>query len=271
MDLPLLYTNRSPEDKSFIREVCNDIIKEPIAGKPESSEFCGIYVDGRLRDVNCLEDYSSLYSFKRFSTYNYPIYVFLANPDNFLNNNYDLIKKWRINIVKIDPIKDLEGYTNFCVKELYNLLPNNIRWGVTLQADAMILKNNWEMEIIKNNFTYVGSPWKHAPSIEYQDIKGNWHDFSYPVRMGNGGFSVRDIKFFKDKFNEYKNWKLREKFAPNDKIPPEDLLASVLATHLNGNVPTVEQANSFCCDPLTKEMWDNKTHKFGFHYFSAKL
>lgn len=272
--MKLLYNNRSNSDQEFIKYVCNNILASfklsDIYGKSTDDTFCGIYIEGRNREINCLEDIASLASFKAFSKYNYPIFCFIHNDNNFFNKTGDLLnnllKSWRIKIIKIPAINSLDEYTNFCVKELYHLIPKNIQYAVTLQPDAMLLKSSWEDEVLKNNWVYIGSPWQHAPAIEYLDIDEKWKDFLGPVRIGNGGFSVRNIDFCRAASTYYGKMRLREKHTES-KIPPEDLFYSVLAKYLTINNPRIEQADNFCCDPLTPEKYKSGKY-FGFHYFS---
>lgn len=263
----LLYENRSVQDQKFIRKVCNYILDQPIEEKEKSDQFCGIYVEGRDRDINTSEDFASLYSFKCFSRYDYPIYVFCRSNKNWMNGDFATIS--RVNFIQIPPLNSLDEYTNFCTKELYHKISKDIKYAVTLQPDAALLRNGWEDEFLKNNWVYLGSPWTHAPSIEYQDNDGEWKDFLGPVRVGNGGFSIRDVNFCRAASIYYGNYKLREKFAPNNKIPPEDLFYSTIAKYLDGNMPTVEQASQFCCDPLTPEIFNSNNKPFGFHYYSS--
>lgn len=269
--MKMLYSNRSKSDQAFINKVCHDIISPSLEDKPDKKDsdiFCGIFIEGRDREINTLEDLASLYSFKKFSKYNYPIYCFIQSNINFLGGDYHWLKENRINLIQINPINSLDEYTNFCIRELYNKLPNNIKWGVTLQPDAMLLKEGWEDIVMQNDWVYIGSPWGHIPAIEifnYDDCK--WDDFFRPVRIGNGGFSIRKIDFCRAASRYYGDCKLREKFAPNNKVPPEDLFYSVVANNLTIGVPTVEQANEFCCDPLTPEKYNSNNKPFGFHYF----
>lgn len=265
----MLYENRPQKDKDFITKVCNFILSQNNTEKQDSNIFCGIYIEGRDREINTLEDITALHSFKVFSKFNYPIYYFINNDSNFIEEiEYEgYIKNGcRIEIIKIPPINSLDEYTNFCVKDLYNFIPKDYKYVVHLQPDAMLLKSGWEEVILNKNWAYIGSPWQHSPAIEYQDNNGNWRDFMNPVRVGNGGFSIRRLDFCRAASNCYKDLRIREKYAPNNKIPPEDLFFSVLAYP---DVPTIQEANKFCCDPLTPEIFNSSNIPFGFHYFKS--
>jgi hypothetical protein len=132
--MDLLYKNRSQEDQEFIKYVCNDILSNPYEDKSPSTLFAGVFIDGRNREINCLEDYACFHSFSIFSEYSYPIYVFVHNVNNFLDNNQELIKKYNIQLFKIKELRSLEEYSSFCIRQLYNFLPQSIENIITLQS-----------------------------------------------------------------------------------------------------------------------------------------
>ena len=72
-----------------------------------------------------------IHSFYVFSEYSYPIYVFINNTKNFLNNREDLIKKYNIIINQI-PALSHDEYSDFCIKKLYFLIPENIKHIITI-------------------------------------------------------------------------------------------------------------------------------------------
>jgi hypothetical protein len=265
--MELLYKNRSQEDQDFIKYVCNDILSNPYQNKPSSTLFAGVFIDGRNREINSLEDYACFHSFSIFSEYSYPIYVFVHNVDNFLDNNQDLIKKYNIQLFKIKELRSLEEYSSFCIRQLYTFLPRSIENIITLQPDAMLIKSGYEKYLLDNDFIYIGAPWLHAPAIEFFGEDDRWHDFFNSVRIGNGGMSYRKASFCRQASEVYGNFILREKFAENNKKPQEDLFFAVLA-NLYKNTPTIEQARKFSIDPLDKIDYNNKT-SYAFHYFSA--
>ena len=263
----LLYTNRSQKDQDFIKYVCNDLLLINPKNKITNNLFAAIFIEGRDRFINSLEDHACFHSFYAFSEYAYPIYAFVNNTENFLNNNQDLIEKYNIKIIKINGLNSLEEYSNFYIKDLFLQIPNEIEHIITLQPDAMLIKQGYEEYLLNNNFIYVGAPWLHMPAIEIYD-DNQWKQFLNPVRIGNGGFSYRKSSFCKWASSNFGQRVFREKFAPDNKKPQEDLFFSVIANYFTENMPTIEQASKFAIDPLDKIDYDNKT-SFGFHYFSA--
>lgn len=265
--MELLYKNRTNVDQNFIKYVCNDILSLKSKPKNSSNLFAGIFVDGRNREINKLEDYACFHSFYTFSEYSYPIYAFVYNTKSFLNDNLELIEKYNIKINKIEQLNSLEEYSKFYINNVYFNLPKEIEHTITLQPDAMLMKSGYEEYLLNNNFIYVGSPWLHMPAMEiyHENI---WKQFLSPVRIGNGGFSYRKASFCKWASENFSNFIFREKFADNDKKPQEDLFFSVIANYFKENIPTIEEASKFSIDPLDEIDYNNKT-SFGFHYFSA--
>ena len=262
----LLYQNRGSEDQAFIKFVCEDVLSQVCKNKAKNNSFAGIFVDGRNREINSLEDFACFHSFYTYSEYAYPIFVFVKNTKNFLNNNLELIDKYNIQISEISALDSLEKYSDFCINELYFKIPYEIENLITLQPDGMLMKNGYEEYVLKNNFTYVGSPWLHSPAIEVF-MGGSWHPFFLPTRVGNGGLSYRKASFCRQASSKFGDLILRERFAEGCKKPPEDLFYSVVANALGGTL-NVEQAKKFSIDPLDKIDYNNKA-SYAFHYFSA--
>jgi hypothetical protein len=265
--MELLYKNRSEQDQEFIKYVCMDILSNPCKEKARSNLFCGIFIDGRNREINNMEDYACFHSFSTFSEYSYPIFAFVNNTNNFLDNNAFLIDKYNIKIIKINELNSLEAYSIFCIRELYFNIPQEIEHIITLQPDAMIIKEGYESYLLNKNFVYIGAPWLHSPAIEYLDKDNAWQPFFQPTSIGNGGMSYRRASFCRWASQNFARLILREKFAQDNKKPQEDLFFSVIA-NLVSDKPTRDEARIFSIDPLDKIDYNNKT-SYAFHYFSA--
>jgi hypothetical protein len=263
--MELLYKNRNPEDKKFIELVCNSILVQNILLQPYSDDFAFIFIEGRNREINCMEDWAALKSTKVFSSKNYPIFCFVNNPKNFLNGRENLINNWRINLIKIDSLNSLNEYSEFCIKKLYFMLPDNIENVVTISPDSMLIKNGWEDKV--KNYDYIGAPWLHAPSIEIYD-KNEWRQFTNPIRVGNGGGSFRKASFCRYASMSFSDLKLRER-GTESKYPTEDLYFSSIIKYLVGKIPSPEEAQRIVIDPMDYEDFINKS-SYMFHYFSYK-
>lgn len=261
----LLNNKRDRENIDFINYVCFDILKKEKTDASFSTEFAAVFVDGRDREINCLEDFACFHSFYTFSKFSYPIYVFINNTNNFLNGRVDLIKKYNIIINKIPPIVSHDEYSNFCIKNLYFLIPENIKHIITIQPDGMLMKKGYEEYILNKRFPYIGSPWLHSPSVDILNSNNQWIPYFKNTQVGNGGLSYRNTDFCREASKRFSQLTLRERFTEN-KTPPEDLFFSVIANHFFGT-PSVNEARQFSIDPLDKDDYNNKV-SFGFHYFS---
>lgn len=260
--MKFLFENRPIQDKIVIGKICFDILSQDIGNKELSEEFCGIWVEGRNREVNFIEDLASIKSFYLYSEKLYPMLVFCHNDNNFLQG-LD-IKNLPIQVIKIPEINTHKGYSDFCKFELPFLIPNKYQRLLYLQADAFLIKNGWELYINSLNVDYIGSPWLHYPTVElYQG--GEWcrHMFLSPSRVGNGAISYRTLNNMKRISERYVNLMLRE-YGTQDKEPSEDLFFSSL-TQLSGNLATLKEAQKFVADPLTLELYNNKS-VFGGHF-----
>jgi hypothetical protein len=78
----LLYTNRSQKDQDFIKYVCNDLLLINPKNKITNNLFAAIFIEGRNRFINSLEDYACFHSFHTFSEYAYqhPMAWDILNP-----------------------------------------------------------------------------------------------------------------------------------------------------------------------------------------------
>jgi len=263
--MDLLHNKRSSQDIDFIKYVCYDILKKDKPDANKSTEFAGVFVDGRNREINTLEDFASFHSFHVFSEYSYPIYVFVNNINNFLNGEEDLIKKYNIIIKKI-PVLSHDEYSDFSIKDLYFLIPENIKHIITIHSDGMLMKGGYEKYVLNKKFAYIGSPWLHSPSIDILNSNNEWLPFFKNTRIGNGGFSYRNTDFCREASKRFSKFHLRERHTENKK-PPEDLFFATIANHFF-NSPSVEEAKIFSIDPLDEKDYNNKA-SFGFHYFNG--
>ncbi len=267
----LLYNQKPIEDKFLIYHIGTPIINAEldIENKTKSDEFCGVFVEGRNREVNCFEDFMTLKSFKLYSEYNYPIFVFLNNSKNFLNNNHWLINKWRINVIKIPEITNLQDFSRFCIQQLFFKIPNYIENVLTLQPDGLLLKSGWEKYIKDNNFDLIGAHWQHRTTLEVKTNNGWQRMLFNPVYGCNCGFSFRKapkMRLISTKFN---NYTLRQ---INDDNLSEDSYFSYLGFGSGlCKLPTLKECDQFSKDPITLDIYNDKNNlPFGGHYFKLK-
>ncbi len=277
--MKLLYQNKSDEDKKLIVEVCESILSQPLKELEYSNEFAFIFVDGRASvDFDTLEIHAMFHSCRSFSQKKYPIFCFVNNIDGLLYNK-ELIK-YDLTVIKILEINSLEDYSNFCIKELYFKLPENINNVVTIQADGFLLKSGWEDWINQNKLDWCSSHWKHYARIEAyipelslsrpEKLEYTWRTITKPTAIGNGGFSFRRVNIMKDISNLFSRVKLREFGRSDDRYPMEDLFfTGFMNLFDNYEIPTLKQCDEFSKDPLTRKDWDNKTYGFGYHFIKS--
>ena len=87
----------------------------------------------------------------------------------------DMDLGYKIQVIKILPIKSKEEYSRFVVKELYKYI--NTEFCLVIQHDGYVLNgNSWSDDFY--NYDYIGAPWL------YTDGRN----------VGNGGFSLRSFR-----------------------------------------------------------------------------
>ena len=258
--MKFLFENRPIEDKIVLGKICFDILSQPIEDKQFSQEYCGIWIDGRNRTLNSIEDLASIKSFYLYSARKYPMLVFCYNTDKFLEG-LD-ISNLPIQIVKIDEINTHKGYSDFCKKELPFKIPIEYEKLLFLQTDSFLIKNGWEDYLNSIDVDYLGSPWLHTPMINIKDETG-WNMIPRPIQVGNGAISFRRLSRMRQISELFSKHELRE-HGTLDKEPAEDLFYAFFI-QFYGKLATVEEASRFCADPLTLEIYNNKS-VFGGHF-----
>lgn len=268
--MEFLSKNKNSEDLFILGKICFDILSTEFSKdnlftcqKPPSDDFCGIYYEGRNRQINSIEDFAVIKSFKLYSEYNYPMLVFCNNDSNFLGGKIDTITN-RITIIKVPEANTHDEYSQFFIRDLFNLIPDRYENLLFHHPDGFLIKSGWERYVTGGKFDYIGSPWLHSPSIDAV-VNGEWMDIKLPpVTVGNGGFSFRKRSSCLNISIMYSNYRLRERFRDDNRPPPEDLFYSFF---LNGNgykVANIAEAKNFSIDPITLEEYNRKI-SFGFH------
>ncbi len=263
------YINRTIEDKSVMGRICFDILNQEEEQKTESDEFCGVFIEGRDRPITSFEDFASFKAFFLFSQYSYPVFLFLnENVAEVLTP--ELVKKYRINIVKIKPLENLFQYSDFCINQLFKLIPEKFENILTFQPDGFLIKPGWEKFVTDNNFSYIGAAWRHWGGVMVERNK-EWHVFNEKrTNMANGAVSFRKrSKMLKAtnllKKSHLKSEEIIEMGNADYKPALEDLFYSYfLFCVLGEKPPTVEQCNQFVTDPCDWQDYSNKI-SFGVH------
>ena len=265
-----LYNSRPFEDTLALRYICHDILTQELSqdslwkcDKEHSNDFTFIFVDGREHNYTQIEYLAAFKSTKLFSNKNYKILAFVPNTTNFLDNRVDL-DNWRIEFIKIDPIRSHNEYSDFCLKWFPWMVPNSCSNLIFFQSDGFLISPGFENHLFDKNYGFLGSPWLHRPNIEFLDNDNLWKRFTTSIYQGNGGFSFRRLELMKQVSQLHNQHKFRE-YGTLDKSPPEDLMNSVISTLGNYNIPTIEEAQKFSQDPITLENYKLRT-SFGGHF-----
>ena len=102
-------------------------------------------------------------------------------------------------VIKIPKIKTVEGYSDFMIKKLDNYV--DTEFALIFQYDGFILNPEaWEDSFLK--YDYIGAPWYHLG----------------PLRVGNGGFSLRSKRLL--------SWLAKNWHQIKKRIHPEDVYIS---------------------------------------------
>ena len=262
-----LFNHWEKSDQNVMQYICNDVINTEldIKNKKESNDFCGVIIDGRDRNWNTIEDYCAIKSFKLFSEYNYPIFVFLHNNANFLNNEFSLLDSWRLNLIEISQLNSLDKYTNFMIKELFFRIPEKFENILIFQSDSGLIKSGWEKFILDNKIDLIGAHFQHQPSVEVL-YNNQWQNIlNFRTQFCNGGFTFRKASLCRKVSKEFGFLNHREFSAPNNKKCQEDLWFSYFLYGIGlAKIPTLEQACFFSRDPIDLNTYLNKK-SYGFH------
>ena len=144
-----------------------------------------------------------------------------------------------IEVVKIDPIKSKEAYSEFCVKQINKYF--DTEFCLVIQHDGYVLNGDvWTDEFLQ--YDYIGAPWLESDG----------------KNVGNGGFSLRSKKLCDALAND----DFKKATDPEDQAICR-LYRDYLAKEYGINFPSDELADVF-----SFELREPKCKTFGFHgYF----
>jgi len=258
--------DKLPEDSLILRKICLDTLCLNLKEKSQSNLFCGIYIEGRNREINSAEDEAAFRSFKIFSQHNYPYFILSPNGENIFNNNKEY-KNSRIHHIKIPELNSHDLYSQFMIKNIWGYIPEEFYKILFFHPDGFLIKEGWEDFVLRNEIDYIGSAWCHTPRIETFH-EGTWKLINLPaIQCGNGGFSFRNRTACEEVSKRFSNFPMREYGRTDNRPPPEDLFYSHLinGTIKGSKVAPLQQCMKFSLDPITLEEY-NKKVSFGFHH-----
>lgn len=228
------------------------VLSFPMKKKPENDKWCGVYVYGDDKDFSAENHVAAIHSFKVFSEFDYPLYLFI---NQFRYGDLDLILEKYSNI-KVIPILTLRNsfeYNSWFVNSLWHLLPNH-DYCLTYQSDGFLLKPGYEEFVESNDFDYIGGSWKNEVKLKTK--------FDFPgQRVGNGGVSARKPRKMLEILNFINSNGGQEKLIEgqynDNKLTinhyncPEDAVFSTIGFGAGILKPVaIEQANNFSHEPI---------------------
>lgn len=161
--------------------------------KPPSDDFCGLYFHGRTTPFTLKEHEVPILTFRYFSEFSYPIYLFY-NEDSGGEINELLEMFDNIRVVPISPMLSIRDYDKFVMFEMFSKVLQKHNRTLTFHSDGFLLSQGWERFVLDHDFDYLGAPW----CLSVQDtapvvVPGadNKYPVKQPIAVGNGGFCLR--------------------------------------------------------------------------------
>lgn len=159
--------------------------------KPTSDEFCGLYFHGHARPFTLAEHDIPIRTFRYFSQYSYPIYLFYNEAAG--GEIEELLRRYdNIVVVPIKVMRSIRDYDVFVIYEMFEKI--SINNTLTFHWDGYLLNPGWEAYVLEHDFDYIGAPWcRHAGEDGNLYLPGQ--ETRHPIRrrtaVGNGGFCFR--------------------------------------------------------------------------------
>jgi hypothetical protein len=259
-------------NNDLLNNIKSDILKLNIPSRLKSNDFCGIIVEGRnnapFEDID-----AAIHSFRAFSEYNYPVFLFVSRFIDFevinkLNNKYD-----NIFIHYINPLKNSFEYNQWMFNNCFRFIPSKFEKCLTIQNDGFLIKSGWEQFVSDKKFSFLGACWRSENEAlsNFAKLKA--------IKIGNGGFSYRfipDLLKCLDIIDEYggqhnffRGQLIDGKLMQNNSWLAEDLMfCSIGFSYDIFNPVTIEDCNKFSLEPITFDLYkdiNNPKRPFGFH------
>ena len=153
------------------------------------------------------------------------------------------------------------GYNTLMLQAGFYERFNKYEYILIYQPDAWVFKDELEYWINKN-YDYIGAPFFYLISSKY---------YLNSLNIGNGGFSLRNINFFKSFCEKYKTL-IDELVNMNNTYIGEDHIFMFLEKYginININLPSVYEAQQFSWETNPHLYYQFNDHKlpFGCHAY----
>lgn len=179
--------------------------------------------------------------------------------------------------------KDIEGYNRLMLSEAFYNQFSNVKYILICQTDVFVINdqlNDW----CSQGFDYIGAPWIGTPRTFWNKSLTGMSNFfkkglgkeakryDHLFRVGNGGFSLRNVEKHRYIVSKYKNLieeYLKVKGPENYHV--EDVFFSLKVPILEPdfNIPDWKVALKFCMDrkPKLAMKYNHNELPFAIHGF----
>jgi hypothetical protein len=177
----------------LLNKIKEDILFIPLGPKGFSTDFSGVIVDGRP-NITFADLDAPMHSFRVFSEYNYPIWLYLSKKVDY-RVIAEVEKKYNnIDLVTIDSITDIVSYSNWMFNVFPTVCPSDPM--LCIQSDGFLIQNGWEDYINELEPDFIGAPWRSENRVITSEGIAPVNKFC------NGGVSFRK----KDKMLQVLNY-----------------------------------------------------------------
>ena len=252
--------------KEIRDKVIKPLVSQDIFSKTVSDEFAGMYVHGGEKEFKFEEHYAPFLSFRGYSKFRYPIYLFYADDANEDNEAVMRIKEEfsPVIIIPIPRLADHGEYSKFMIRQAFHEVEQEKI--ITFQDDGFFRKSGWEEFVNQYDFDYVGAPWPFLVNQQgsgYDQVCYDPEKYGIPkdvrVTVGNGGFSYRKKSKMIEVASKVADQDCNWKYDGNQL--PEDTFFSYFGFGMNifKHVPD-DIASRF-----SREPYHENVDSFGFH------
>lgn len=188
--------------------------------KPRSNDFCGFTFHGSNKPFTLEEHEVPIKTFRCFSEYSYPLYLFINL--NSIGELDELLRIYdNIKVVSIEPMMSINDYDEFVINKMFG--HTSIENTLTFHSDGFLLNPGWESFVVNNNIDYIGAPWCGPTGSDGQlfvDGCERFYDIQRQTNIGNGGFCFRRrskcLQVLERVDQSHLNWNYVEGHLPDD-------------------------------------------------------
>ncbi len=242
----------------LLAKIKQDVLSIPYEKKLFSEEYAGVYLHSNSPFK--LEDHeASFHSFRVFSHYDYPIYLFIDS-ESYTLDVVKLKEKYdHIHVLFINKLNSVVEFNYFSIYNLPHLIPAEQL--IYFQYDGFLIKGGWEERTI--GLDWLGAKWKSPVKVIENTLNYS------AIRIGNGGCNFRrkskmlEVLKFVDKHggqgNIVKGIEIDGRVANQGSFLAEDLFFCYFGfgSKIFNTVPEYEKyVDHFALEPITWEQYN---------------